>query len=66
MMSDDVRQPEVTQCPKCGEAFECSGGSGCWCAQLPHVLPCSRCSDATCFCPSCLKEAIDLCEKDPA
>lgn len=53
--------PVVSQCPKCGVEFECAaaaGLDGCWCAALPHVMPCCGGSDAACFCKSCLEDAM--------
>lgn len=47
------------RCPRCGTAFACgSGGTGggCWCADLPQVLPVD--DDTRCLCPSCLRERL--------
>jgi uncharacterized protein len=48
-------------CPECEGAFYCSGlaeQEGCWCADLPHVMP-SPDKAAKCLCPKCLKQHID-------
>ncbi|MGI8923121.1 MAG: cysteine-rich CWC family protein [Fimbriimonadales bacterium] len=55
-------------CPECGQIFQCAAAAGespCWCAKLPHVLPCGN-RDAACFCPECLGCAINesLSESD--
>jgi len=60
-------QPTTTVCPKCGEEFECAaiaGHTGCWCATMPHVMPCCGGADAACFCPGCLNDAIAACNED--
>ncbi len=44
-------------CPKCGASFGCST-SNCWCAELPPVIELTP--GAECYCPTCLKEIIDL------
>jgi hypothetical protein len=62
-MQPRPQNPSV--CPKCGEVFDCAGGTEamrCWCAALPHVMPCCGTADAACFCPSCLHEAIGACK----
>ena len=51
-------------CLRCGVAFSCAllgeQDGPCWCTALPAVLPVPA-SDgaASCFCPGCLKMAID-------
>jgi len=60
----------LNTCPKCGDSFTCGQTTGiapCWCAKLPHLLPCSN-ADAACFCPRCLGEALGavVASSDPA
>ena len=58
--------PQISTCPKCGEEFECAAVAGnktCWCATMPNVMPCCGGSDAACFCPDCLQEAIAACQE---
>lgn len=43
-------------CVNCGIPFSCYT-QGCWCAELPMIMPMENITD--CFCPNCLKEAID-------
>ncbi|MDR3744945.1 MAG: hypothetical protein P4K80_02300 [Acidobacteriaceae bacterium] len=47
-------------CPKCGETLTCKPEGGCWCADLPHIMPLpSDRSDGGCMCLKCLQELID-------
>jgi hypothetical protein len=48
-------------CPACGAGLTCGpgtgrDGAGCWCADLPPVMPVLASAD--CLCPPCLREAI--------
>jgi len=45
------------RCERCGAAFGCGSGAedgGCWCNELPQVLPLSL-DGSDCLCPGCLK-----------
>jgi len=47
-----------SRCARCGGGFHCAsiaGGSSCWCAALPNVMPVPG-AEALCYCPSCLAE----------
>jgi hypothetical protein len=52
----------MSACSRCGTPFRCAmtdpdpGGAPCWCTQLPAVLPVPEA--AGCYCPACLREAI--------
>ena len=51
---------EKKSCSNCGESFSCGSDradENCWCAQLPHV-PLVGNKNQDCFCPKCLREAI--------
>lgn len=43
-------------CSDCQESFSCYSG-GCWCNNLPQVMPYS--DEKDCLCPNCLKTAIE-------
>jgi hypothetical protein len=52
---------EQKTCSSCGEEFACGAGTGeerCWCDHLPHVSLVAN-EDRDCFCPKCLREAIE-------
>ncbi|WP_082824072.1 HutD family protein [Crenobacter luteus] len=45
------------RCERCGVAFGCGSGArdgGCWCNELPQVLPLDG-AGGDCLCPSCLR-----------
>lgn len=45
------------QCSRCGQPFRCGSGGqrgGCWCADLPPLLPATGAA-ADCLCPTCLQ-----------
>lgn len=44
------------KCVNCGKSFSCYT-EGCWCAELPMVMPMENITD--CLCPGCLKAAIN-------
>jgi len=47
-----------TRCAQCGAAMTCKPEGGCWCAELPHVVPMP--SDAEgCLCRKCLLAKIE-------
>ena len=48
-------------CARCGAAFECSPGGGCWCAAEPYRLPLTQAGEIEdCLCPTCLRQAAAL------
>ncbi|HSQ04867.1 MAG TPA: cysteine-rich CWC family protein [Burkholderiales bacterium] len=58
-MNDETRSNR--HCAACGAPFYCAGrdgASGCWCAQLPNIMPLSD-EHAGCLCPPCLRERIE-------
>jgi hypothetical protein len=42
-------------CARCGTAFDCSLGGGCWCAAEPYRLPMPDSVAGDCLCPACLR-----------
>jgi hypothetical protein len=44
-------------CARCGTAFECSPGGGCWCDAEPYRLPMPDAATEDCLCPACLRQA---------
>ena len=42
-------------CARCGAAFDCSLGGGCWCADEPYRLPMPETAAEDCLCPACLR-----------
>jgi len=49
-----------TRCAQCNAPMTCLRESGCWCAELPHVVPMPA-ADAQftdCLCRACLLEKI--------
>ncbi|HZO47838.1 MAG TPA: cysteine-rich CWC family protein [Xanthobacteraceae bacterium] len=57
-------------CARCGTAFDCSLGGGCWCADEPYRLPmpdsAAQDSPQDCLCPACLRAAAAAAGKSPA
>jgi hypothetical protein len=49
-------------CARCGAAFECAPGGGCWCAAEPYRLPMTGAAIEDCLCPACLRKAAALAE----
>jgi hypothetical protein len=50
-------------CPRCGAEFGCgmvdpTAPDPCWCMSLPRLLAVPPGSDASCFCPACLRDFI--------
>lgn len=48
------------RCERCGAAFRCGDGGaegGCWCADLPQVLPLPY-GHGDCLCPDCLRQHL--------
>jgi hypothetical protein len=48
--------PRRLACARCGTAFDCRPGGGCWCAEEPYRLPMPDSGD-DCLCPACLRAA---------
>jgi hypothetical protein len=44
-------------CARCGAAFDCQLGGGCWCAAEPYRLPLPNDAAQDCLCPACLRAA---------
>jgi Cysteine-rich CWC len=44
-------------CARCGAAFDCGLGAGCWCRDEPYRLPMSQTTNEDCLCPACLRKA---------
>lgn len=47
-------------CAQCGQHFTCGSGGkqgGCWCQDLPNLLPLTD-SKGDCLCPDCLTKAL--------
>jgi hypothetical protein len=49
--------PRKLACARCGTAFECRLGGGCWCAAEPYRLPMTTAAIEDCLCPACLRKA---------
>ena len=62
-MTELESQADTPACPRCGAGLRCgmlAGDAGCWCAQLPRVMPVPAAQKgAACFCPACLKQITD-------
>jgi len=46
------------QCSQCGAAMICQPEGGCWCAELPPVVPMPT-DDEGCLCRACLLAKIE-------
>jgi ribosomal protein L34E len=56
-----------SHCDLCGKPMQCgivAGKNGCWCAQLPQVIPVSDNPHAKCLCPQCLMDQIRAAFRD--
>lgn len=49
--------PRRLTCARCGKAFDCHLGGGCWCAAEPYRLPMPDEAAEDCLCPACLRAA---------
>jgi Cysteine-rich CWC len=49
--------PRRLACARCGTAFDCRLGGGCWCTEEPYRLPLPASDAEDCLCPACLKAA---------
>ncbi|MEB0136011.1 cysteine-rich CWC family protein [Actimicrobium sp. CCC2.4] len=54
----------MSRCLRCGAEFGCGmvdpATSGpCWCTLLPSLPALPAGSDASCFCPACLRELLE-------
>lgn len=47
--------PRRLACARCGAAFDCSLGGGCWCADEPYRVPMPAVVGEDCLCPACLR-----------
>jgi hypothetical protein len=57
-LSTDVEK----KCSRCGEAFSCKQGAGCWCAGVrvePTMLTELRARFADCLCEGCLRKLAE-------
>jgi len=61
--------PGKSTCSRCGAAFGCAMADGldgpCWCTTLPAALPVPG-AEARCWCPACLRAAVDADRARPA
>ena len=46
-------------CSQCDASMSCDPGNGCWCADLPHVLPVPDVATKGCLCRSCLLKQLE-------
>ena len=46
-------------CSQCGAPIECMQAAGCWCAELPNVVPIPDDPARGCLCRACLTKKID-------
>jgi len=51
------QMPRRLTCARCGTAFDCNLGGGCWCAAEPYRLPMPDRATEDCLCPTCLRQA---------
>jgi len=51
--------PRRLACARCGAAFDCQLGGGCWCAAEPYRLPLPDAAAEDCLCPACLRAAAE-------
>ena len=49
-------------CAQCGAAMTCQQEAGCWCAELPHVVPMPADAEG-CLCRNCLLAKIESLQK---
>jgi hypothetical protein len=59
LMDGDYTLPALEKhkkCVNCNKPFSCYT-SGCWCAELPMIMPMENITD--CLCPACLKSEIN-------
>jgi hypothetical protein len=49
--------PRRIVCARCGEAFACRLGGGCWCDDEAFRLPLPDDAAEDCLCPACLRRA---------
>jgi hypothetical protein len=49
-----------TRCAQCNAPMTCQPEGGCWCAELPHVIPmpAANAPSTGCLCRTCLLEKI--------
>jgi len=50
--------PVETRCAQCGAAMTCKPEGGCWCAELPPVVPMPPDAEG-CLCRNCLLAKIE-------
>ena len=48
-----------TLCPQCGASLTCKKEAGCWCAELPNLLPVPDPGPAACLCLDCLVQKLE-------
>ena len=53
----ETPSPRRLTCARCGAAFDCGLGAGCWCQDEPYRLAASQTTDEDCLCPACLRQA---------
>lgn len=49
--------PRQLVCARCGTAFACQLGGGCWCDDETFRLPLPTVAAEDCLCPACLRKA---------
>jgi hypothetical protein len=52
-----------THCPNCGTSFSCDPEAGCWCAELPNLLPIPNSGMGACLCRNCLTGKLQDAQK---
>jgi len=60
-------QVEQKWCSQCGNEFECGSGGkngGCWCQDLPNVMPLSL-DSSDCLCADCLTKELPPTSNTP-
>jgi hypothetical protein len=52
-----------TLCPNCGTPFTCNPNAGCWCAELPNLMPVPNPGTGACLCRNCLTAKLQAAPK---
>jgi hypothetical protein len=61
----------MSHCSRCGAVFACAmvddkNATPCWCTQLPALPMPAPGTTASCYCPQCLRQAVDTVQAGAA